>query len=72
MLARLDPQRKIAVGAAIAALAGAAMSVAPHTGWTTLERPWSFLAGFLFGLLAGVGAMTAVVGLLGCRRERAS
>jgi len=72
MLARLDPQRKIGVGAALAACAGAAMAVAPHLGWTSLDRPWSFLAGVTFGLLAGVGAVTAVVGLFECRKETTS
>ena len=72
MLARLDPQRKIGIGAALAATAGVAMSVAPHFGWTSLDRPWGFLAGFAFGLLAGVGAVTAVVGLFECRKARTS
>ena len=36
--------------------------------WTSLSRPWSFLLGFLMGILSGMGAALSIYGL-GKRRD---
>jgi hypothetical protein len=44
------------------------MALGPVVGATTLGRPWSFLAGFVVGVIAGIGAALAVHGLIERRR----
>jgi hypothetical protein len=66
----MNPQRKMAYGAALAVLGGLATAIGPTLGLATLARPWSFIAGFLVGLLAGLGAALAIVGMLERRHRR--
>ena len=54
---------QLAVGAVLATAGGLGIVLSLILDWTSLERPWSFLVGFVFGLAAGVGTALAVVGL---------
>lgn len=60
---------KLGIGALMATLGGLMMILGPAIGLTDLGRPWTFLAGFLVGVIAGTGAALSIVGLIGVREE---
>jgi hypothetical protein len=70
VLANMNPVKKLALGAALAALGGAGIQLSLLLGWTSLPRPWSFVAGLAVGIMAGLGVVLAVVGLFECGRRR--
>jgi hypothetical protein len=59
---------KCGVGAALATFGGIATALAPTLGVTALGRPWSFLAGFVVGLVGGLGVALAIFGMIELRR----
>ena len=61
---------KLGIGSLLALLGAALMVLGPYLGFTTLGRPWSFIAGFLIGLIAGLGATLAVTGIIARRSDR--
>jgi len=48
--------RKLGIGACFALLGALGIALGPVMGLTDLLYPWSFLAGFVTGILAGLGA----------------
>jgi len=40
-------------------------------GLNELGRPWSFLVGFIFGVMAGIGVALSISGLVDLRRPPA-
>jgi hypothetical protein len=56
--------QKLGIGATLGALGATGIVLGSILGLTNLGRPWSFLAGFLFGVLSGVGVALAIAGLL--------
>jgi predicted ABC-type sugar transport system permease subunit len=60
--------KRVAIGSALAATAGAAMIVPLLIGWEGLPRPWGFLLGLVVGLTGGTGVALAVCGLVQCSR----
>lgn len=65
-----EPRTKLAVGSVLAILGGIGMAIGPFLGASELGRPLSFLAGFMVGVVAGVGVAIAVAGLLEQRSQR--
>jgi len=65
----MEWQRKTGVGAVLGVLGGIFVVVGPVLGLTELGRPWSFLVGFVVGVITGLGAVLTVSGLLDRRRE---
>ena len=65
----MKPQAKIALGGALAALAGAGIALSSILGWMSLSRPWGFFLGFILGISAGIGVALVIFGLLECRRK---
>ncbi len=61
-------QTKLALGAFLATFGALAIVLSFLLGWTEAPRPWSFVAGFAVGLLAGLGATLVIAGLLERRR----
>jgi hypothetical protein len=57
-------QKKLGLGAALAAFAGAGIVLSMILDWTSLARPWGFILGFVFGVAAGTGVALAIAGLL--------
>ncbi|OQA23290.1 MAG: hypothetical protein BWY63_00329 [Chloroflexi bacterium ADurb.Bin360] len=47
--------RKLGIGACFAVLGALGIALGPAMGLTNLAYPWSFLAGFVTGILAGLG-----------------
>lgn len=60
--------RKLGIGACFALLGALGIVFGPVMGLTNLAYPWSFLAGFVTGILAGLGATLSISGLLDRRR----
>jgi hypothetical protein len=51
----MSAAKKLTSGAVLALLGGAGIIFGPLLGFSDLERPWSFILGFVFGVLAGIG-----------------
>ena len=64
--------RKLGIGACLSVVGALGIILGPALGVTDLGRPWSFLAGFTTGVIAGLGAALSIAGLLGMRRPPAS
>lgn len=64
----LSTQVKLGLGSALATLGALGIVLVPALGGSALPRPWSFLIGFLIGLITGLGGALALVGLIERRR----
>ena len=60
----MDWQKKTGTGAALAILGGIGMALGSSLGATALDQPWSFLAGFVVGVIAGIGVALVISGLI--------
>jgi len=65
----LERKKKIALGSALSAIAGAGITLTAILGWASLARPWGFLLGFVLGVMSGIGVALAIAGLLESRRS---
>jgi hypothetical protein len=66
----LDTQQKLGWGSLLAIIGAFGIVAGPPLGWSALNRPWSYLIGFLFGVLGGMGATLGISGLIDQRSER--
>jgi hypothetical protein len=64
--------RKLGIGACLCAIGALGIVLGPALGLTDLGRPWSFLAGFTIGVIAGLGVALSIAGLVGMRRPPVS
>jgi len=60
--------QKLGLGAVLGIVGALGITLGPTLGLADLGRPWTFLVGFAFGLLAGIGAVLSIAGLSGRRR----
>ena len=60
--------KKLTIGIIFAILGGAGIILGPLLGFTELARPWSFILGFLFGVMTGIGVALAFFGLYEMRK----
>jgi hypothetical protein len=65
----MRPEKKIAIGAICATIGGAGIILGPLIGLAELAGPWSFVLGFAFGVLCGIGVALSLSGLLEKRKE---
>ncbi len=65
----MDWRTKSGTGALLAILGGIGIALGPSLGATDFGQPWSFIAGFVVGILTGVGVVLAISGLLDRRRS---
>lgn len=63
---------KLGIGACLSAIGALGIVLGPALGLTDLEYPWSFLVGFVTGVIAGLGTALSVAGLAGVRCPPAS
>ena len=61
---------KLTAGAICALFGAAGIIFGPLLGFSELVRPWSFILGFVFGVLAGVGVALSLFGLYEIRKEK--
>lgn len=54
---------RLFLGAVLALLGGAGIILGPPLGFSDLGRPWSFILGFVFGVLAGIGTVLSLFGI---------
>lgn len=66
----MDYQKKLATGAVLSTIGGVGIILNPILNWGQLSSPWSFLLGFVFGVMAGVGVALALSGLVDQRSAR--
>jgi len=62
--------KKLSLGSIFAILGAAGIIFGALLGFTELAGPWSFILGFIFGVLAGIGVVLAISGLLETRKEK--
>ena len=60
----MNPEKELSIGAFLAAVGGLGTIFSVLFGAMDLARPWSFLAGFASGLIAGLGVALSISGLL--------
>jgi hypothetical protein len=65
----MDTRTKTGLGAAMAVLGALGFVIGPALGLAELATPWSFLIGFVVGIVAGLGATLAVAGLVEMRKQ---
>ncbi|MGD8539519.1 MAG: hypothetical protein PVI66_12445 [Candidatus Aminicenantes bacterium] len=65
---RMNPTKALHTGIILAILGGAGIILGPMFDLTELVRPWSFILGFVFGIMSGVGAALTLFGLLEKRK----
>jgi hypothetical protein len=65
----MKPAHKLSLGSVFAIFGAAGIILRPLLGFSELARPWSFILGFVFGVLAGVGVVLSITGLLETRKE---
>ena len=69
MSANTGGNAKLGAGSVLAVLGG--LGIAFGSGWgSSLPTPWSFISGFVTGILAGSGVALAVFGLIERRQGR--
>ena len=66
---KLSSQQKLGLGSLLAVIGAFGIVVGAFAGWSSFDRPWSFLLGFVFGVLAGTGAALSVSGLIDRRSD---
>jgi len=62
---------KLGIGAGMSGIGALGIVLGSALGLTELGRPWSFLLGFTFGVIAGIGVALSIAGLVGLRRPPA-
>jgi len=62
--------KKIGLGSFCAILGAAGIILGPLLGLSDFVRPWSFILGFVFGVLAGAGVALSLNGLQEMKREK--
>ncbi len=66
----MNTNMKLGIGAALAAIGALAFVIGPALGFADLGGPWSFILGFVVGIVAGLGSVLTVSGLIDVRRNR--
>jgi hypothetical protein len=64
----MSSANKLTIGIIFAILGGAGIILGPLLGFTELARPWSFILGFIFGVMTGIGVALALFGLYEMRK----
>ena len=60
---------KIVIGSVCAFLGGVGITLGPLLGISEFAGPWSFVMGFIFGVLGGAGVALLVFGLFEKRKN---
>jgi hypothetical protein len=66
----MNTNLKLGIGAALATAGALGILIGPSLGFADIRGPWSFLLGFVVGIMAGMGAALSVSGLIDARRNR--
>jgi MFS family permease len=65
----MDTKIKLYIGSLFGIVGAFGLIFAPTFGAIALERPWSFIAGFLVGVICGIGVVLSIDSLLELRRQ---
>lgn len=61
----MNIKQKMIFGAVLSICGGISMALGPAFGFSNLGVPWSFITGFTFGVISGLGSVLAISGLVG-------
>ena len=64
----MTSQSKLGWGSVMALIGVAGIILGPAIGLASLDRPWSFIVGFVVGIIGGLGVALSVAGLIEKRR----
>jgi hypothetical protein len=64
----MNAAKKLTIGSILAILGGIGIMLGPLLGFTGLAKPWSFILGFIFGVMTGIGVAIALFGLYEIKR----
>jgi len=62
-------KKKRGIGVMFVTIGGIGIILGTLLGFSDLDRPWSFLMGFLLGVIAGIGVVLSISGLLERRKS---
>lgn len=65
----MKSKNKLVLGSFLTIFGGLGMILGPSLGFTELEGPWSFIAGFLSGIAVGTGVALVISGLISNRKK---
>lgn len=68
----MKTKQRIAFGAVLSICSGIGIVLGPAFGFADLGRPWSFITGFAFGVMGGIGVVFTIFGLIENRKLRQS
>lgn len=60
----MSTQTKIGMGSVLSTVGALGIVLLMLLEWTVAPRPWGFLLGFIFGVLAGLGTTLGISGLI--------
>jgi hydrogenase/urease accessory protein HupE len=63
-------KNKLPVGVIVAIIGCFGLIFASPLGFTTLSRPWSFIAGFIIGMIITLGLSLFITGLFERKQNR--
>jgi len=66
----MDTKVKLYIGSLFALVGAFGLIFGPTLGATMLGKPWSFMVGFLMGVMGGMGAVLSIDGLLKMKQNR--
>ena len=66
----MRPQKKLIIGVVFGFFGAAGILLGPLFGFSELVRPWSFILGFVFGVMVGFGFALSVSGLHEKRKNK--
>jgi len=64
----MKTEKKLGLGSLFSVLGAAGIILGPLLGLSDLAQPWSFILGFVFGVLSGVGVALVISGFLERRK----
>lgn len=66
----MTTKQKIGLGSLLILLGGGGIVLGPTFGLSHLDSPWSFITGFIYGIISGIGIPLTISGLIEYRRIR--
>lgn len=62
--------KKLTAGVIFAILGAPGIILGPFLGFSELARPWSYILGFIFGIMTGIGVALTIFGLQEMRKVK--
>jgi hypothetical protein len=66
----VDYRQKLGAGSALSTIGALGIVLNAFLGWSEVGAPWSFLLGFVFGVMSGAGVALVISGLVDRRASQ--